>query len=69
MNIEVLDGGSTGTNATTVSTSVMVGVPLCPDLLRYSLIGAADTPRGRAVRCFFRLMQLWPLPKRRVVSE
>lgn len=34
MNIEVLDGGSTGTNATTVSTSVMVGVPLCPDLLR-----------------------------------
>lgn len=35
------------------------GESLCPDLLRYEQIGAADGWRGRVVRGFFWLMQLW----------
>jgi hypothetical protein len=34
---------------------------LCPDLLRYEQIGAADGWRGRVVRLFFWLMRLWPV--------
>ena len=37
----------------------MVGVPFCPDLLRYEQIGAADNLRGRVVRMFFWLMRGW----------
>lgn len=37
-----------------------IATALCPDLLRYSQIGAADGPRGRVVRAFFFLMRLWP---------
>lgn len=33
---------------------------LCPDLLRYDQIGAADNLRGRFVRGFFWLMRVWP---------
>jgi len=32
---------------------------LCPDLLRWENIGAADGPRGRAVRGFFWLLRAW----------
>lgn len=32
---------------------------LCPDLLRYEQIGAADNWRGRVVRGFFWLMRCW----------
>ncbi|MCR4340830.1 MAG: hypothetical protein NUW01_13200 [Gemmatimonadaceae bacterium] len=32
---------------------------LCPDLLRYEQIGAADNWRGRMVRAFFWLMRAW----------
>jgi hypothetical protein len=33
---------------------------LCPDLLRYEQIGAADNARGRVVRAFFWIMRAWP---------
>lgn len=36
-------------------------VPICPDLLRYEQIGAADNWRGRVVRAFFWLMRAWPV--------
>lgn len=36
------------------------GGPLCPDLLRYEQIGEADGLRGRVVRGFFWILQLWP---------
>lgn len=32
---------------------------LCPDLLRYEQIGAADGWRGRVVRAFFWIMRAW----------
>ena len=35
---------------------------LCPDLLRYEQIGAADNLRGRVVRAFFFLMRAWRVP-------
>lgn len=33
---------------------------LCPDLLRWENIGAADGLRGRVVRAFFWLLRVWP---------
>lgn len=33
---------------------------LCPDVLCYQQIGAADGWRGRIVRAFFLMMRLWP---------
>ncbi len=33
---------------------------LCPDLLCYENIGAADGPRGRVVRGFFWVLRAWP---------
>lgn len=33
---------------------------LCPDLLRWENIGAADGWRGRVVRAFFWLLRAWP---------
>ena len=33
---------------------------LCPDLLRWEQIGAADGLRGRVVRGFFWLLRAWP---------
>ena len=33
---------------------------LCPDLLRYEQIGAADGWRGRVVRAFFFVMRAGP---------
>jgi hypothetical protein len=35
-----------------------VSVPLCPDLLRYIMLGEADTWRGRLVRGFFWVLDL-----------
>ena len=34
---------------------------LCPDLLRFEDIGAADNLRGHVVRGFFWLMRAWPV--------
>jgi hypothetical protein len=33
----------------------LVGVPICPDLLDYTMLGVADTWRGRWVRLLLRL--------------
>ena len=33
---------------------------LCPDLLRWENIGAADGLRGRVLRAFFWLLRIWP---------
>lgn len=34
--------------------------PICPDLLDYAALGAADSWRGRVVRAFFWLLRIWP---------
>lgn len=34
---------------------------VCPDLLRYEQIGAADNLRGRVVRAFFWILRAWPV--------
>jgi hypothetical protein len=39
--------------------TLVTGDCLCPDLLRYENIGAADGLRGRAVRAFFWVMRAW----------
>ncbi len=39
--------------------SLVTPCHLCPDLLRYENIGAADRLRGRAVRAFFWIMRAW----------
>lgn len=39
----------------------LVTIPICPDLLEYDMIGAADNRRGKVVRAFFWLMRLWPI--------
>ena len=49
---------------TTYSSVRLIGVPICPDLLRYSQLGAADNSRGRVVRAFFYLMRFWPDAKK-----
>lgn len=36
---------------------------LCPDILRYEQIGAADGWRGRVVRAFFFVLRLWPVQR------
>ena len=41
-------------------TTTTVSQYVCPDLLRYEQIGAADNWRGRVVRAFFWLMRVWP---------
>lgn len=55
----VVSGGcvvhTIGVNAWTAS-----GAALCPDVLDYRAIGAADNWRGRVVRVFFWLMRAWP---------
>jgi len=41
-------------------TSVRIlTVPICPDLLRYDQLGVADNFRGKIIRGFFWLMQIW----------
>lgn len=37
----------------------LVGVPFCPDLLRYADLGAADSWRGRVIRFFFWCLRWW----------
>jgi hypothetical protein len=44
----------------TSSVVRFVGVPLCPDLLRYEQLGEADGWRGRVIRVFFWLLRVWP---------
>lgn len=48
------------TVARTGNPTRLVGVPICPDLLRYENIGEADNLRGRVVRAFFWMMRAWP---------
>lgn len=45
--------------AGTAGSRVLV-CPVCPDLLDYAAIGAADNWRGRVVRAFFWIMRAWP---------
>ena len=54
--------GATNTHdvATTSSYFHLIGVPICPDLLRYDELGVADNWRGRVIRGFFYLMRAWP---------
>lgn len=58
------NGASTMSRGTTlvISADGVAVTPdhLCPDLLRWSNIGAADGLRGRVVRAFFWVMRLWP---------
>ena len=53
---------ATNTNdvATTSNYFQLIGVPICPDLLRYDELGVADNLRGRVIRGFFWLMRAWP---------
>ena len=60
-------GGDTGTQVTASAHLVrardgtwVTPDHLCPDLLRWENIGAADGFRGRVVRMFFWLMRAWP---------
>lgn len=46
-------------NTLTGNVTRIVTIPLCPDLLRYDDLGAADNLRGRVVRAFFWLMRFW----------
>lgn len=48
-----------------VSTNTGSEQWLCPDLLRWEQIGAADGLRGRVVRAFFWLLRAWPPGGRR----
>lgn len=50
--------GLYGFDGTTLGTFVSPD-HLCPDLLRYEQIGAADNWRGRVVRAFFFAMRVW----------
>ena len=49
------------TSGTNVYSATYTSAPywICPDLLRYEDIGAADNLRGRVVRAFFWLMRWW----------
>lgn len=55
---------STGTTANITLGTFVSPDALCPDLLRYEQIGAADGWRGRVVRALFFMLRAWPLPKR-----
>ncbi len=48
-------------SASTTTTVRLVGIPFCPDLLRYEYIGEADNFRGRVVRAFFWIIRWWKL--------
>ena len=37
----------------------LTGNAVCPDLLRFEQLGAADHWRGRVVRAFFWLLRWW----------
>lgn len=56
---EPVEIGILGTISTTTGVR-LIGVPICPDMLRYDQIGAADGFRGHVVRAFFWLMRAWP---------
>ena len=53
------DGISPGHLVMPVTTAASPSA-LCPDLLRWEQIGAADGGRGRVVRAFFWLLRAWP---------
>jgi hypothetical protein len=44
----------------TGSSGRLVGIPLCPDLLRHDMLGEADTWRGRLIRAFFWMLDRVP---------
>ncbi len=56
MNIDYayVDWGDLAETFTTTSTYI------CPDLLEYDDIGAADNLRGRFVRAVFWALRIWP---------
>lgn len=38
------------------------GEPICPDRLRFEMLGAADNARGRFIRALFWLLdRIWPV--------
>lgn len=47
------------TTTFTTTGGKVVGVPICPDLLSYEDIGAADNARGKVIRAFFWLIRWW----------
>ncbi len=57
--LTVCDGISTGHLVMPATTAASPSA-LCPDLLRWEQIGAADSGRGRVVRAFFWLLRSWP---------
>jgi len=68
MAYSIVHGHACYPTAVAASTSQSFGtfvIPehLCPDLLRYEQIGAADGLRGRVVRGVFWLLRAWP-PRR-----
>ena len=41
------------------TTTRLIGVPICPDLLDFAALGETDNLRGRVVRAFFWLIRWW----------
>lgn len=52
------------TVSTTSNLKYMAPGHFCPDVCDLTDFGEADFLRGRVVRAFFRLMELWPKPRR-----
>ena len=53
-------GQQTTSEQQTTSATKIIAYPICPDLLEYRDLGAADNMRGRVIRAFFWLMRWWP---------
>jgi hypothetical protein len=51
---------SSSTDTRSVSWFHLPGQVICPDLLTSEMMGEADNWRGRVIRGFLRLMDLWP---------
>ena len=56
---ETINLGSNGPIVGWSYSDTSVVTYLCPDLLAYEDIGAADNLRGRVIRIFFWIMRLW----------
>jgi hypothetical protein len=54
------DGHGGPQHQTFTSGTKVYTVPICPDGLDYSEIGAADCLRGQVIRAFFWLLRIWP---------
>jgi hypothetical protein len=49
-------------NKSTHANMSLIGIPVCPDLLRLEQIGEADRLRGRIVRLFFKILdRIYPV--------